>query len=79
MKVMAHLPYLSDCPPSDFWLLGCLKCNLDAYPDVTSSAKAIVNELNSISIQEYRKTFQKWIERMKLCIEHRGDYCEHLL
>ncbi|CAF2997199.1 unnamed protein product [Rotaria sp. Silwood2] len=79
IKVMAHPPYSPDLAPSDFWLFSCLKRSLDTYPDATSLAKAIAKELNSIHIQEYQKTFQKWIERMKLCIEHRGDYFEHLL
>ena len=79
IKVMAHPPYSPDLAPSDFWLFSCLKRGLDTYPDATSLAKAIAKELNSIPIQEYQKTFQKWIERMKLCIEHQGDYFEHLL
>jgi len=79
VKVMAHPPYSSDLAPSDFWLFHCLKRNLDTYPDATSLATAITKELNSIPIHEYQKTFQKWIERMKLCIEHHGDYFEHLL
>ncbi|CAF4990264.1 unnamed protein product [Rotaria sp. Silwood1] len=53
MKAMAHLAYSSDCAPSDFWLFSCLKRSLDTYPDATSLAKAITNELNSISIQKY--------------------------
>jgi histone-lysine N-methyltransferase SETMAR len=79
IKVMAHPPYSPDLAPSDFWLFNTLKRNLGSYPDDTSLAKAISKELNSIPRQEYQKTFKKWIERMKLCIEHRGDYFEHLL
>ncbi len=79
IKVMAHPPYSPDLAPSDFWLFNCLKCSLDTYPDATSLARAITKELNSIPIHEYQKTFQKWIERMRLCIEHHGDYFEHLL
>ncbi len=26
---------------------------------------------------EFEKTFNKWIERMCLCIEFKGDYFEH--
>jgi hypothetical protein len=78
-KVMVHPSYQPGPSPSKFWLLSCLKCSLDTYLDATSLAKALSRELHSISIQEYRKAFQKWIERMKLCIEHREDYFEHLL
>jgi hypothetical protein len=76
---MVHPPYRPDLAPSDFCLFSCLKRSLDTYPDATSLEKAIAKELNSIPLQEYQKTCKKWIERMKLCNEHRGDYFEHLL
>ncbi|CAF4973243.1 unnamed protein product [Rotaria sp. Silwood1] len=79
INVMAHPPYSPHLAPSDFWLFNCLKRTLDTYPNTTSLANTLSKELNSLPIQEYQKTFQKWIERMKLCIEHRGDYFEHLL
>ncbi|CAF5081591.1 unnamed protein product [Rotaria sp. Silwood1] len=79
INVMAHPPYSLDLAPSDFWLFNCLKRTLDTYPNTTSLANTLSKELNSLPIQEYQKTFQKWTERMKLCIEHRGDYFEHLL
>ncbi|CAF0989636.1 unnamed protein product [Rotaria sordida] len=79
INVMPHPPYSPDLAPSDFWLFDYLKRDLDQYPDDTSLAKAITKTLKSTPINEYQKTFQKWIERMKLCIEHHGDYFEHLL
>ena len=79
IKLMAHPPYSPDLAPSDFWLFGYLKDRLGSYPDAASLSKAITKELNAVPIEEYRKTFAKWIERMKLCIEHQGNYFEHLL
>lgn len=76
---MAHPPYSPDLAPCDFWLFNRLKRNLDTHPDSTSLARAVTTDLTSISIDEYQKRFQKWIERMKLCIEHDGDYFEHLM
>ena len=67
-KVIAHLPYSPDLAPSGFWLFNRLKHNLDEYPDDKSLGKALSKQLNSIAIEEYQKTFKKWIERMKLCI-----------
>jgi hypothetical protein len=29
--------------------------------------------------KEYKKTFDKWIERMKLYVSNEGDYFEHLM
>jgi hypothetical protein len=37
------------------------------------------NRWKSIPKEEYEKTFQKWIERMELCIQNNGDYFEHLI
>ena len=79
IQLMAHILYSPDLAPSDFWLFSRLKRNLDTYQDAQSLAKAIANELNSIPIQEYQKTFHKWIERMRLCVEYEGDYFEHLM
>ncbi len=74
INVMAHPSYSPDLAPSDFWLFNYVERGLDTCPDATSLAKILAKVLKSIPIQEYQKTFQKWIERMKLCIEHRGDY-----
>ena len=79
ITVMAHPPYSPDLAPCDFWLFDRLKRNLDTYPDSTSLSRAVTKELNSISIDEYRKTFHKWMERMKFCVEHDGNYFEHLM
>ncbi len=65
---MAHPPYSSDLAPSDFWLFNDLKSKLNSYPDATTLARALSKELNSIPIQEYQKTFQKWIERIKFVL-----------
>ena len=64
--------------PVDFWLFDYLKDRLDSYPEKPSSSEVVAKELHSIPIMEYRKTLWKWIERIKLCIKHHGDYFEHL-
>ena len=76
---MVHPLCRPDLPPSDFWLFSCLKRSLDSYPDAANLAKELFQELRSIRVHECQKTFQKWIERMKIFTEHRGDYFEHLL
>jgi histone-lysine N-methyltransferase SETMAR len=79
IKLMAHPPYSPNLASSDFWLFNYLKSKLSSYPDAATLAKSLSKELNSIPIQEYQKTFKKWIERMKLCVKHRGEYFKHLL
>ena len=77
--IMNHPPYSPDLAPSDFWLFDYIKQRLDTQPNVESLAKAITAIVDSIPKQEYFKTFEKWIERMELCIKHEGHYFEHLI
>lgn len=79
MMLMRHPPYSPDLAPSDFWLFGHLKRQLTSYPDSKSLQQAVTKELRAIPKDEFRKTFQKWIERMKLCITNQGEYFEHLM
>jgi [histone H3]-lysine36 N-dimethyltransferase SETMAR len=66
MTLMRHPPYSPDLAPSDFWL------QLTNYHDSKSLQQAVTKELRAIPQDEFRKTFQKWIERMKLCITNQG-------
>jgi hypothetical protein len=56
-----------------------IKRNLDDHVDVQSQKRAITKMLLGIPSQEYRKTFEKWLERMQLCIDNKGAYFEHLI
>jgi hypothetical protein len=35
--------------------------------------------MTSINKGDYKKTFDKWIERMKFCVNIHGNYFEHLM
>lgn len=76
---MDHPPYSPDLAPSDFWLFDYIKQRLDTQSDANSMMKAITAIVSSIPKQEYLKTFEKWIERMELCIKNKGHYFEHLI
>ena len=76
---MEHPPYSPDLALADFWLFNFIKKNLDDHPNAESLNKQIVEIVNSILIVEYKKTFEKWLERMKLCIKYKGEYFEHLI
>jgi [histone H3]-lysine36 N-dimethyltransferase SETMAR len=79
VKLVNHPPYSPDLAPCDFWLFDYLKRNLDSYEDEITLTKAVTKLLTDITEKEYRKTFEKWIERMELCIKNNGDYFEHLI
>jgi hypothetical protein len=51
----------------EFWLFGYIKERSKFNADVKSLKKQITGIFNSIPKEEYEKTFQKQIERMKLC------------
>ena len=77
---MDHPPYSPDLAPSDFWLFDYIKERLTSNPDAKSLMKQITGIVNSIPKKEENdKTFQKWLERMELCIQNNGDYFEHLI
>ena len=73
IMVMRHPPYSPDLAPSDFWLFGYLKRQLGTYSDLKSLKKAVTKMIHEIPQDEFRKTFNKWIERMKLCITNKGE------
>jgi hypothetical protein len=79
MTIMDHLPYSPDLAPCDFWLNSYFKDRLVDQPDVKALETSITEILAKTPKSEYQKTFQKWIERMKLCIKYKGDYFEHLI
>lgn len=79
LTIIDHPPYSPDLAPCDFWLFSRLKRDLDSHPDVESLKKQITEVLESIPKEEYLKTFQKYLERMQLCITNRGEYFEHLI
>jgi len=79
VMMMRHPPYSPDLAPADFRLFGYLKRQLVSYPDSKSLQRAVTDELRAIPKDEFRKTFQKWIDRMKLCITNQGEYFEHLM
>lgn len=79
ITIIRHPPYSPDLAPSDFWLFDLIKRQLDDHEDVQSQKRQITAILQNIPKDEYRKTFEKWLERMKLCIDNEGNYFEHLI
>ena len=76
--LMNHLPYSPDLAPCDFWLFDYIKQRLTDSPDAESLKSQITRILLEIDKKEYKKTFEKWVERMRLCVKYKGEYFEHL-
>ena len=77
--IIRHPPYSPDLAPSDFWLFDRIKSHLDEHTDVQSQKLQITKIMQEIPKDEYKKTFDKWVERMELCIMNDGHYFEHLI
>ncbi|CAF3408292.1 unnamed protein product [Rotaria socialis] len=76
---MLQPPNSPDLAPCDFWLFDLIKQNLTDQRSSVSLHRAVTKVMFSINEDEYKKTFDKWIERMKLCVYNHGDYFEHLI
>lgn len=75
--MMEQPPYSPDLAPSDFWLFDYIKERLDNHTSAESLVRQITKILRETPKKEFQKTFEKWIERMDLCIKFKGDYFEH--
>ena len=76
---MSHPPISPDLAPCDFYLFDLIKQNLDDQDDSESLYEAVVKFMNWLKNEEYRKTFDKGIQQMQLCVDNRGTYFEHLM
>ena len=79
INIMPHPPYSPDLAPCDYWLNDYIKRNLIDQPNEKSLARAVSKVMKNIPEEEYKKTFDKLLERMELCINNHGDYFEHLI
>jgi histone-lysine N-methyltransferase SETMAR len=79
LTIIPHPPNSPDLSPCDFWLFDLIKENLTDQNDSESLYDAMSEFMYSINKEEYRKTFEKWIERMQLFIYNQGEYFEHLI
>ena len=56
--------------PCDFWLFDLIKQSLSDHDSSHSLHGAITKIIHSIDKKNYRKTFDKCVERMQLCINN---------
>ena len=68
-----HPLYLSDLAPCDSWLFDYINQRLQDKNDANSLLRSITKIVNAIPHKEWIKTFNKYIERLKKCVEVEGD------
>ena len=59
-------PNSPDLSPCDFWLFDLMKENLTDQSGAESLHDAVIDFMNSVTQDEYKKIFDKWIERVQL-------------
>ena len=79
LTIIEHPANSPDLSPCDFWLFDLIKDNLNDQDDSESLHDAVIDFMNSLNRDEYKKTFEKWIQRMQLCIDNDGGYFAHLM
>ena len=74
MKIVPHPPYSPDLAPCDFWLFpkltGCL------YETTEEIKEAVTNVIDTLTLEDFDRAFQKFFERYNKCIAAGGDYFE---
>ena len=56
-----------------------MKRNLIGQAVEKELASAVSKMVKNIPEEEYKKTFDKLLERMEVCINNHGDFVEHLI
>lgn len=79
INLIPHPAYSPDLAPCDFWLNDYIKSRLTNHDNEKSLHKAVTNIILNIPEKEYKKTFDKLLERYERCINNEGDYFEHLI
>jgi hypothetical protein len=78
-NIMSHPSYSPDLALCDYCLNDYIKRNLTDQANEQSLARAMTKIVKNIPEEEFKKTFNKLLERMELCINNHGDYFEHLV
>lgn len=73
-------PYSPDLAPCDFWLFPKIKKNLRGR--VFSSNEEIINavnvEIGKLKKDDFKDCFERWLYRLKKCIQINGNYVEKI-
>jgi hypothetical protein len=78
MKKALQLPFSPDLVPSDFYLFGKFKSELNGaeFEDKHKLLDNVIGVLNGITHDELESIFEEWVARLNVCIQGGGDYVE---
>ena len=73
IKTVPQPPYSPDLAPRDFWLFPKLRgCRYETIEEMKEAVKVI----DTLTQEDFHRTFQKLLERYNKCIAAGGDYFE---
>ena len=79
IKTLLHPPYSPDLAPADFFLFPCIKRALAGTTIRSQSVqRAWEREVKLVSTEDFRRAFQRWLERHEKCIRLDGGYVEKM-
>ena len=74
IKTIPQPPYSPDLAPCDFWLFPKLRgCRYETIKDMKV---AVTKVIDTRTQEDFRRAFQKLLERYSKCIAAEGDYFE---
>ena len=77
IKTVPHPPYSPDLARCDFWFFPRMKkLRGRRFEDVEEMQEAVTSVLDSLTQEDFKRTFMKWLDRYNKCIEARGSYFE---
>jgi histone-lysine N-methyltransferase SETMAR len=78
LTMLPHPPYSPDIAPTDFFLLGHIKQQLEGkhFTNEEELMKAIVEVVRQIPKETFENVMEKWIDRLHYVIDNDGDYCD---
>ena len=76
-EVLEHPPYSPDLAPADYFLFPKVKAALAGdYMDETTFKTTWEGAVRQLKEDDFTRSFMKWVDRHRKCIELQGDYVE---
>lgn len=78
VELMSHPAYSPDLAPCDFYLFPKIKNQLRGkrFSSPDEAVEEYEKHVSEVTTEEWHKSFQNWFDRMKKCIDAKGDYFE---
>ena len=74
INTVPHPPYSPELAPCDFWLFPTLRgCR---YETIEEMKEAVTKVIDTLTQEDFHRSFQKLFERYNKCIAAEGDYFE---